>query len=221
MLGFSSTISRKYLMAITGLFLCLFLVIHLLGNFQLLLPEDEAQLQYNAYSAFLSGNILVKIIAYVLYISIILHSIDAIYLSFKSRKSKKTRYRYDARKRASKWYSRQMMLLGVILFAFLVIHFYDFWYPFKFGELTLDQQGNKDLYQLVIASFQNIGYVAWYSVAILALFFHLLHGFFSAFRSLGLYHPYYAQIIKLIGVIFSLLICIGYLGIPIYIFISR
>jgi len=113
-----------------------------------------------------------------------------------------------------------MMLLGVILFAFLVIHFYDFWYPFKFGELPLDQQGNKDLYQLVIASFQNIGYVGWYSVAILALFFHLLHGFFSAFRSLGFYHPYYAQIIKLIGVIFSLLMCIGYLGIPIYIFIS-
>lgn len=216
----NNAITRKNLMALTGLFLCFFLIIHLLGNLQLLLPKEEAQLQYNLYSHFLSGNILIKIVSYVLYASILLHTIDAIYLSIKAKKASGETYVKDKRNRASKWYSRQMMLLGTIVFAFLVIHFKDFWYPYKFGSIEADINGNKDLYSLVVVSFQELWYVILYAVAILALGFHLLHGFFSAFRSVGLYHPYYSKIVKSIGIGFAVVMTFGYLIIPFYIFLK-
>ncbi|MFD0933159.1 succinate dehydrogenase cytochrome b subunit [Psychroflexus salinarum] len=215
-----NSITRKNLMALTGLFLCFFLIIHLLGNFQLLLPKEEAQLQYNLYSDFLSNNILVKVISYLLYASILVHTIDSIYLSIKAKKAKGSSYARDKRNRASKWYSRQMMLLGTIVFAFLVIHFKDFWFPYKFGSINSDANGNRDLYSLVVISFQELWYVILYAVAILALGFHLLHGFFSAFRTIGLYNPRYNRIIKMIGVFFSAAITLGYFVIPFYIYLN-
>lgn len=207
-------------MALTGLFLSFFLIIHLIGNLQLLLPEEQAHLQYNLYSDFLSTNFLVQLIAYVLYATIVLHSIDAIYLTIKAKKASGAGYLIDKRNRASKWYARQMMLLGSIIFAFLVIHFKDFWYPYKFGELPMDAKGNKDLFSLVITSFQELWYVILYAVAILSLGFHLLHGFFSAFRSLGLHHPKYNQLIKSIGVVFAISLTFGYLIIPFFIYFN-
>lgn len=205
-------------MALTGLFLSLFLFIHLLGNLQLLLPKEQAHLQYNLYSDFLSNNFLIKIIAYVLYATILIHTIDAIYLTIKAKRASGASYVKDKRNRASKWYARQMMLLGSIVFVFLVIHFKDFWYPYKFGSLPVDANGNKDLYTLVITSFQELWYVIVYALAILSLGFHLLHGFFSAFRSVGVYHPKYNSIIKSVGVAFAVSMSIGYLIIPFYIY---
>ena len=120
-------------MALTGLFLSFFLIIHLLGNLQLLLPEEQARLQYNWYSYFLSENILIEIIAYILYACILMHSIDAIYLTLKSKKANGQSLQKDKRSRASTWYSRNMMFLGIVIFLFLVIHFKDFWYAYKFG----------------------------------------------------------------------------------------
>jgi succinate dehydrogenase / fumarate reductase cytochrome b subunit len=215
-----NSITRKNLMALTGLFLCFFLVIHLLGNLQLLLAPDKAQLQYNLYSDFLSNNIFIKIISYVLYASILAHTIDSIYLSIKAKIASGSSYVIDRRNRASKWYARQMMLLGTIVFAFLVIHFKDFWFTYKFGILPNDANGNRDLYGLVVNSFQELWYVIFYSLAILALGFHLLHGFFSAFRSLGLYHPTYDKLVKSIGVLFALAITAGYVIIPFYIYLN-
>lgn len=206
-------------MALTGLFLCLFLVIHLLGNFQLLLPKEEARLQYNLYSDFLSNNILVKLISYGLYASILIHTLDSIYLTIKAKKTKGASYVKDNRGRASKWYSRQMMLLGSIVFAFLVIHFKDFWYVYKFGTLPLDANGNKDLYGLVLVSFENLWYVLLYGFAILSLGFHLLHGFFSAFRTIGLYNPKYNSVIKSVGIVFAIAITFGYFIIPFYMYL--
>lgn len=216
----TNSITRKNLMAITGLFLCFFLIIHLLGNLQLLLPKDEAQLQYNLYSNFLSNNIFVKLISYVLFATIILHTLDSIYLSIKAKKAKGSPYVKDNRKRASTWYSRQMMLLGIIVFVFLVIHYKDFWYIYKFGNLPLDAAGHKDIYSLVVIAFQDLWYVILYAVSILALGFHLLHGFFSAFRTLGIYHPTYNRLVKWIGAIFAITMTIGYLVIPFYVYLK-
>lgn len=214
----NNAITRKNLMALTGLFLSFFLVIHLLGNLQLLMPAQEAQLQYNLYSDFLSNNSLIKIVSYGLYASILAHAIDALYLSLKAKKASGFSYIKDRRNRASKWYARQMMLLGTIVFTFLVIHFKDFWYIYKFGSLPLDANGNKDLYTLVIDAFQDLWYVILYAIALIALGFHLLQGFFSAFRSLGLYHPTYAKLVKVTGIVFALAITLGYIVIPFYIY---
>src|SRR5690606_33683599 len=123
-----NAIARKNLMALTGLFLSFFLIIHLAGNLQLLLPEAQARLQYNSYSQFLGDNLAIKIVSYVLYATIILHTLDSIYLAILSKKANGPSYAKDKRARASKWYSRNMMALGIIIFVFLVIHFKDFWY---------------------------------------------------------------------------------------------
>lgn len=207
-------------MAATGLFLCFFLVIHLLGNLQLLLPEAESRLQFNWYSHLLSGNIFIKIISYVLYISLIGHSIYAIIITSRNNKANGNKYVYDKRGTVSKWNSRNMGILGTIILIFLLIHFKDYWYVYKFGALPLDSEGNKDLYTIVISSFQQGWYVLIYEISFLALGFHLLHGFFSATRTLGLYHPKYAKAARFFGYVYSLLITLGFMFIPIYIYFN-
>lgn len=214
-----NAITRKNLMALTGLFVSIFLVIHLAGNLQLLLPESEAKLQYNAYSQLLSGNLLVKIVSYLLYASLLLHTLDAFYLLMLRKKAKGSSYAMDKRARASTWQSRNMMFLGIILSVFLVIHFKDFWYSYRFGDLPLDENGQKDVYSLVVAAFRELWYVILYIVSIVALGLHLLHGVYNAHRSLGLYHPFYTSLVKILGAIFALLMTIGYIIIPISIYI--
>lgn len=211
---------KKIWMAATGLFLCVFLVIHLLGNLQLLLPADKAREQFNGYSHFLSHNILIKIIEWVLFISIILHILYALLLTMAARKANGPRYRYDKRPQVSAWNSRNMGLLGTIILIFLIIHLKDFWYHYKFTDLPLDQHGNTDLYSIVVAAYQQWWYVILYTAGILALGAHLLHGFFSAARTIGLYHPKYVRWMRVIGWLYTGIMTIGFIMIPIYIHLS-
>lgn len=216
-----NAVTRKNGMALTGLFVTFFLIIHLVGNLQLLLPEAEAKLQYNAYSYFLSGNILIKLVSYLLYAALIFHALDSFDLLFLRRRAAGSSYSMDKRARASTWYSKNMMSLGIIILVFLVIHFKDFWYAYKFGALPLDENGHKDLYTLVISAFQHLGYVILYIVSIIALGFHLLHGVYNAHRTLGLYDPFYTRLVKVLGAIFAVLMTIGYLVIPILIYLKH
>lgn len=215
-----STLSRKLLLAFTGFFLSFFLLIHFLGNLQLFLPQEEAHLQFNAYSHFLSGNILIKIVSYILYISIILHAVDGLIITLKNKKSGGS-YQSDRRGRASKWSSRNMGILGTLILIFLVIHFQNFWYIYKFGNPPLDENGNKDLYILVITIFKEWWYVIIYIISMAALCFHLIHGIHSAIRTLGIYHPKYVKAIKTIGIAYSVIICFGFSLMPIYIFFTH
>lgn len=215
-----TTLIYKLVMAATGLFLCFFLVIHLLGNLQLLLPEAEAREQFNWYSHLLSGNIIIKIISYVLYLSLIGHAIYALIITIKNNKANGHKYVYDKRGDVSTWNSRNMGILGTIILVFLIIHFKDYWYEYKFGGLPLDSKGNKDLYQIVISSFQQGWYVTVYEISFLALGFHLLHGFFSATRTVGLYHPKYAKALRVFGWIYSVVLTLGFMLIPLYIYFN-
>lgn len=215
-----STLSRKNLMALTGLFLCFFLVIHLLGNLQLLLPPERAEGSFNYYSKLLSGNIFIIMISYVLYFSLIAHAVDALVITMKNKRTA-AKYAYDDRKQASKWYSRNMGILGTILLVFLVLHFMDFWYVYKFGTLPTDSEGNKNLYVVVTYAFKSWWYVFLYVSAMFALGFHLLHGFKSAVRTLGLYHPRCAQYVQTFGVAYSYAITIGFSIIPIYVYLIQ
>jgi len=191
----SGTLSQKNLMALTGLFLCFFLVIHLAGNLQLLLPATVAQWQFNFYSKLLSENIFIHIISYLLFAAIIAH---AVYVS-------------------SKWYSRKMGLLGTVILFFLIIHLRDFWYEVQFGHLPLDKDGQEDLYTLVVTVYRDGWYVLIYVLCMVALGYHLLHGFFSAARTLGLYHPRYVNWIRIVGWIYSIGISAGFALVPIYV----
>lgn len=216
-----TTLIKKILMALTGLFLAFFLIIHLLGNLQLLLPDEMAHSQFNAYSVFLSGLSLIKVVSYFLYATILYHVFDAIILTLENRKANAKGYKADSRGEVSGWISRNMGILGTLILIFLVIHFKDYWYIFKFGELPLDADGNKDIYMLVVSSFKELWYVILYEIALLALGFHLWHGVKSAFRTLGVYHPKYVLWIKYLGYAFAVAITLGFMIIPVHVYIFK
>ncbi|RKR80105.1 succinate dehydrogenase / fumarate reductase cytochrome b subunit [Mucilaginibacter gracilis] len=216
-----TTIQYKLVMAGTGLFLCFFLVIHLLGNLQLLLPADEAKEQFNWYSHLLAGNMLIKIISWVLLISIIAHAIYALVLARKTKKANGTKYVYDKRADASPWNSRNMGLLGTVILTFLVIHLKDFWYVSDFTTMGLDKQGYKDMYTVVVLTFHQWWYVLIYEISFIALGFHLLHGFFSAARTLGLYHPKYVKVVRYVGWLYTAFITGGFMLIPIVVYFNN
>ena len=217
----SHTLSRKNLMALTGFFLCLFLVIHLFGNLQLLLPAETARWQFNFYSKLLSGNIFIELISYLLFASILAHAIYALLITIDNRRSNGKRYEYDRRSVSSNWYSRKMGLLGTIILFFLVIHLRDFWYQLQFGHVPLDKDGQKDLYTLVVTVYRDGWYVLIYVLCMVALGFHLLHGFFSAARTLGFYDARYVQWIRAVGWVYSIGIGAGFALIPVYIHFAR
>jgi succinate dehydrogenase / fumarate reductase, cytochrome b subunit len=218
---FLGTLSRKNLMALTGLFLCFFLVIHLFGNLQLLLPAKVAHWQFNFYSKLLSENIFIELISYILFASILAHAFYALFITIKNRHANGKRYMYDRRGVSSKWYSRTMGLLGTIILVFLVIHLRDFWYRFKFGHVPLDQDGQKDLYTLVVTVYHNGWYVMIYILCMVALGYHLLHGFFSAARSLGVFHPRYVNVVKVVDWVYSIGISAGFAFIPLFVHFAR
>ncbi|HAL53191.1 MAG TPA: succinate dehydrogenase, partial [Sphingobacterium sp.] len=165
------------------------------------------------------GNILIKLISYVLYASIILHALDGLVITLKNKKEGAV-YKSDHRGRASKWYSRNMGILGTIILIFLVIHFQNFWYVYKFGATPLDERGNKDLYVLVIAVFQQWWYVLIYVLSMIALCYHLIHGIHSAIRTLGLFHPKFVKWFKILGIGYSVIISLGFAMMPVYIFFT-
>jgi succinate dehydrogenase / fumarate reductase cytochrome b subunit len=215
------TLSRKNLMALTGLFLCFFLVIHLFGNLQLLLPAESARWQFNFYSKLLSENIFIELISYFLFASILGHAFYALLITRQNRRANGQGYAYDRRGVTSKWYSRNMGLLGTILLFFLVIHLRDFWYQLQFGHVPLDKDGQKDLYTLVVTVYQNGWYVLIYVLSMGALGYHLLHGFFSAARTLGFYNARYVQWVRILGWVYSVGISAGFALIPVYIHFAR
>lgn len=219
-----SSLAKKYWMALTGLFLSIFLVAHLAGNLVLLGGEASAA-DFNAYAEFMTTFPLVKIISYLLYSSILFHAIDGIVLTIQNRKARPVKYHYENPSANSGWASRNMAFLGTIVLLFIVGHMATFWWRMKFGEMPVDALGQKDLYTVVATYFTTASTallnVGLYVVAMIAIGFHLWHGFQSAFQSLGVNHPKYSPVIKKAGKIFAVVIPALFAIIPIYMFINQ
>ncbi len=217
-----SSLAKKYWMAASGLFLCIFLVGHLAGNLQLLLPPNEAKDAFNAYALFMTTFPAVKILSYLTYASILFHAIDGIMLTVKNNAARKEKYAYNKPSANSVWTSRYMGVLGTAILVFLVIHLWAFWAGMHSREIptyTLaDGTVVKDLYSEVYNAFKQLWYVILYVVCMLPLGLHLSHGFTSAFQSLGLNHSKYNSIISFAGIAFSILISIGFAIIPLTIY---
>ena len=131
----SSSIAKKYWMAITGLFLCLFLVGHLLGNLQLILNTgEEGRKAFNEYAYFMGHNIFIKIMSYLTYASILFHAVDGILLAVQNRKARPIKYAYSNPSANSSFSSRWMALLGSLILVFLVTHMANFWWKMKISE---------------------------------------------------------------------------------------
>jgi succinate dehydrogenase / fumarate reductase cytochrome b subunit len=249
----TSSIGKKLLMALTGLFLCTFLVVHLSGNFQLF-NADEGY-SFNTYAVFMTTFPPIKVISYGNYFLILFHAFWGLYITYKNRQARPVAYAVS--KNQSSVYSRNMAIFGTILLVYIVVHMSDFWYKYHYETLPYVQYTEeiatgqvqatampdsytqevkkvetadattrtvivKDLYKVVSFSFQNLGLVLFYVLAMGALAFHLIHGFQSAFQSIGLRHSKYTPLIKGISVwVFGILIPIGYAAMPLYFYFFK
>ena len=220
---FGSGIGKKLLMSLTGLFLILFLVVHLIGNLQLL--NDDQGMSFNVYARFMTTNPLIKTIGYGNYFFILLHAFVGISLALYNRRAKGQKYAVSNPMNTS-WASKNMAILGTLILAFILIHMGDFWLKMKLGQLPMVTypgiEGEmKDLYFRVAEAFKNPLLVGAYVLGMIVLAFHLFHGFQSAFQTLGINHKKYTPAIKSIGIGYSILIPLGFAIIPIYHFLLK
>ncbi|WP_116124411.1 succinate dehydrogenase cytochrome b subunit [Lewinella sp. IMCC34183] len=221
----TSSIGKKVIMSLTGLFLISFLLVHLLGNLQLILAQDQGQ-TFNEYAYFMTHNPVIKFLSYGLYAFILIHAIQGLLLAYNNRKARgDQRYavKVDRTAGASKS-SIYMGSLGTVILIFIVIHMAQFWLQMKLGNTEMvvyDEEPVKDLYTLVAAVYQNIGFVIFYVVAMIFIAFHLWHGFQSAWQTLGLNHKKYTPLIKAVGYVYSVLIPLGFAAIPVIMFLRQ
>jgi len=275
---FKSSIGKKIFMALTGLFLCTFLVGHLLGNLQLILKTgEEGRRAFNEYAYFMGHNPFIKILSYVTYIAVLIHVIDGFALTIQNRKARPVRYAYNKPAANSSSASRSMAVLGTLILVFLATHMANFWWKMKIKEevplhtyhLEMENpmmgnqtpeiyythvpgiqpipkdknnivekgtdlyikgtnvkvaEGYRDLHGLVMDFFNPsknesaLYAVLFYVISMIVLAYHLLHGFQSAFQSLGINHPKYTPLIKIIGNGFAVLVPLLFAIIPVIIY---
>ena len=217
--AFSSSIGKKLIMGLTGLFLISFLVVHCFLNCFVFIPDGG--LTFNIGAHFMATNWLIRAMEIVLMAGLLLHIVQGARLTFQNQAARPVKYAYNDGNANSKWYSRSMGLLGTLLLIFLVVHLSQFWTVSRFtGIPSVDANGHEDLYAVMKETFSNIGWVILYVLSMISLGYHLLHGFASTFQTLGWNHKKYTPIIKAIGVGFSIIIPLLFAAMPVWIYLG-
>lgn len=215
-----STVGRKMVMALTGLFLISFLIVHV--GINSLLFIDDGGAVFNEAANFMETNMLIRTLEYVLFAGFIVHIIQGMMIVRKNKKARPIQYAVNKGSANSTWYSRSMGLLGALIFLFLVIHLRNFFWDLRFtDEIKPDVNGFPDLYKEVKGVFEMQGYVLLYIVSMIVLAYHLLHGFQSAFRSLGLMHKKYTPWIQWLGKAYVFVVCGLFILMPIYFLVKK
>lgn len=218
----TSSIGRKLLMSLTGLFLIVFLLVHLLGNLQLL--TDSTGESFNVYAQFMTTNPVIKFTSYGLYFFILLHIVQGLLIWSKNRAARGDQGYAVNVTRATQTngnIAKRMGALGSIIMVFLGLHLYQFWYKMHWKLVPSETDGLKDLYSLVATTYEDPLFVAIYVASMVAIAFHLWHGFQSAFQTLGLNHKKYTPFIQLVGKVYAVLIPLAYAIIPIYMYLNK
>jgi len=208
-----SSITKKILMGIFGLFLALFLLIHLTVNL-LMLAGDDGRL-FTEASHFMTTNILIKIVEYVLFASFFLHILIGIVLFIQNWFSRPVGY-YVVNKSHTEFFSKYMIYTGIIIFIFLVLHFMDFFFIRMEWVQPPAGVDKHDFYRMAVALFQNKAYSFVYIAFFIFLGFHLNHAIMSGFQTLGLNHTTYNKAIRIVSFVYALVIAVGFSTIPVY-----
>lgn len=212
-----SSITKKVVMALAGLFLVSFLIVHLSINL-LLLAGDGGE-KFGIAVTFMTTNPVIKVFEFVLFGGFILHIIVGVILTIKNWMSRPVGY-YKSNQSATSFFSKYMFHTGVIVFVFLVIHLMNFYFV-KLGITAAPEgaqtvHGSHDFYHMAINLFSNPVYAVLYLVLLAVLGLHLNHAFSSAFQTLGLTHGKYTPVIQAIATIFSVGVSLGFMLIPLY-----
>ncbi|MDN5306226.1 MAG: succinate dehydrogenase / fumarate reductase, cytochrome b subunit [Bacteroidota bacterium] len=203
-----SSIGRKFVQSISGLFLVLFLLFHMSMNLVLIFSYDAYNFIANEI---LGANWWAIIGTGVLALGFVVHIIYAIILTLQNRKARGSDKYASASKTPVAWSSKNMFVLGVFILLFLIVHLYQFWYNMQFKELLQLPGAREDSAQLVTEVLSNGWVLAIYIVAFAALWLHLTHGFWSAFQTVGWNNTKWMKRIKVIGNIFATIICLGFM----------
>lgn len=205
----NSSVGKKLLMSLTGLFLCLFLLEHLIGN--LLLLKGDGGEMYDAYAHFMGGNVLVRFLEIGLMLFILIHILNGTRIWLQNKAARGKKYSVYKLEENTTLQSRMMAVSASLVLLFLVVHLKKFWIPARF-------LNEESIASLVYATFRDPFYVVFYLAALAILSYHLRHGFQSAFQTLGWKSKTYTGIIEFIAVLFWLVIPVGFAVIPLYIY---
>jgi succinate dehydrogenase / fumarate reductase cytochrome b subunit len=202
-----SSIGKKLLMAVTGLGFCGFLAVHLAGN----LTIYGGKASFNSYSEHLHAwEPLLTIAEWGLLALAVTHVLTGAILFYQNLKARPVRYSVDKSAGGRSLGSRTMPYTGILLLAFVIFHLINFHFADRTGTT---------IYEIVSGAFKNPAYVVVYIIAVVIAAFHVSHGFWSAFQTIGANHPKYMPLVRTIGVVFSLMVGIGFGAIPVYLFI--
>lgn len=202
----NSSVGKKIVMSLTGIFLCTFLVVHLSGNL-LLFKSEEA---FNAYSEFMKTNPVVRVIEIGLALFFFFHIFNGTYLWLQNKRARPKGYNVYKFRDNAELSSRIVAVTAVFVFLYLITHLYHFTLPARFT----DPEGS--LYVRVIVAFADPLFSAFYLISFILLGYHLKHGFQSAFQTLGLRDKKYTPLLNIIAVIFWFLVPFGYSVITVY-----
>jgi len=205
-------------MGLTGIFLIIFLIVHVSINATIFAdlnvpvwPFDSAEdgEMFNKAAHFMGSTVLIRILEVGLFLGIFLHIIQGLMLELDNRKKRGAQgYAVNLGNKGSKWYSRSMGLLGTILLIFLIIHWWHFWIPARItGHDELREMGEMhDMFGLMQFTFQELWVVVVYVLACISLAYHLLHGFQSAFRTMGLGNKKWLAVVEAAGLGYSIIV---------------
>ncbi|MFA7104639.1 MAG: succinate dehydrogenase cytochrome b subunit [Dysgonamonadaceae bacterium] len=202
-----SSIGRKFVQSISGLFMILFLLFHMSMNLVLIFNYETYDFIANEI---LGANWWAIVGTGVIALGFVLHIIYAIYLTLQNRKARGVNKYASSSKTPVAWSSKNMFVLGLFILIFLFLHLYQFWYQMQFKELFHIEGARPDGAQLVVEMFSQVWVVILYVIAFVALWFHLTHGFWSAIHTVGWNNTVWMKRLKVIGNIISTLICLGF-----------
>lgn len=219
---FSSSLGKKLIMSISGLFLMLFLLVHLSTNLLLLIGNGEL---YNKAAHTLASTPMLKIVEYLLAFGFFFHIVYATVLTLKNRKARPVGYAKTASNEITTWSSRNMYILGFTIMVFLVLHLINFFLKLRFGDVDRVIYNGVEMhnsYFLVSEFFINYW---WYNLIYIAsailLGLHLSHGFWSAFQTVGLNNSKWLNRLRIIATVYALVMAIGFTVIPLYFWILK
>lgn len=211
----NSSIGKKFTMAITGSFLLIFLIIHLIGNITLFFGPNA----FNGYVKALDTiKPLIRVIEIVLLSAFLLHIFNGVRLWIENKIARGgIGYKVNGSRQNTDLFSRTMFITGSIIFIFLVLHLGTFFWRFN----VHDPDGlanTHEYFKIVISFFQIWWYAILYIIAVLLLGFHLNHGFQSAFQTFGWNHKKYFPLIKKTGTVYAIIMALGFASMPVYFF---
>lgn len=224
---FTSSPGKKLVIATTGIFLILFLIVH--AGLNACIWANDGGEMFNNAAHFMGNTVVVRIMEIGLFIIFFIHIIQGYVLTLQNNSRRHVKYAVNYGNRGSKWYSRSMGLLGTLLLLFLIMHIYHFWIPSRLGGIAsihslepvtyVNGIEIHNLYAEMLKVFQdNILIVILYVLGCISLAYHLMHGFKSAFRTLGVYNKRYIVLLKGLGNAFAIIVSVVFAMMPISIY---